>query len=226
MKIDHRFKAICFDMDGTLLETVIDYEKLGTAVSDTLVAIGVPVTRINAHDTEADMIRRGSEYLHSIGKEMSFDDISDLVNERCKDIEMEHALESMPFPGTVELLEKIKGEGYKTGLLTRGQRAYAETAMSHCGILGYMDAVEAFDDHPTGEQKPNPIAMEYLAEGLGIEPNEILYVGDSVWDYFCARDAGSSFIGICAGEYGQRKWEKYAGEVELVDSVADLLRMF
>ena len=213
-------------MDGTLLDTVIDYGKLGTSVSDTLLDLGIPITRINNHSSDVEMIRKGSEYLHSIGKEMSFDKISELVNKRCGDIEMEHVLESAPFPGTDELLRKIRTEGYLIGLLTRGQRIYAETAMSHCKVLDYMDAVEAFDDHPMGEQKPNPIAMEYLAKDLGIEPADILYIGDSVWDYFCARDAGSSFIGIAAGEYGQKKWENYRDEIELIDSVADLLKMF
>ena len=55
--------------------------------------------------------------------------------------------------------------------------------MGRCGIMDRVDAAVAFDDHPTGEQKPNPVAMDHLAKALGVTSKDILYIGDSVWDY-------------------------------------------
>ena len=42
MKIDPRYKALCFDMDGTLLDTKVDYQKMSDLVFDEMIRIGVP----------------------------------------------------------------------------------------------------------------------------------------------------------------------------------------
>ena len=42
MDIDTRYKAVCFDMDGTLLDTKVDYEKMSNVIFDEMVGIGVP----------------------------------------------------------------------------------------------------------------------------------------------------------------------------------------
>lgn len=222
MDIDKRYKAVGFDMDGTLLDTNIDYAKLGNAEFDTLVSLGVPPESINTHAYEVDMIRSGVRYLNENGRPYTFDDVAELINKRAEEVELESVDTAEPFEGAYELLSALRDRGYKIGLLTRGQRRYARDAMTKCGLIGFMDVIEAYDDHPTGEQKPNPIAMEYLAKGLGVRTCEILYIGDSVWDYFCARDSGAGFIGIANGENGKRKWADHR-EVKLIDSVKDLL---
>ena len=160
------------------------------------------------------------------GNPITFDDVCKLVNQRASDVEMEAVDTAKCFPGVPELLEELRSKGYRIGLLTRGQRLYAETAMGRCGILDMMDSIEAFDDHPTGEQKPNPVAMEHLANALGVRASEILYIGDSVWDYHCARDSGAGFIGIAHGENGHRKWERVKDDIELIENISELIRRF
>lgn len=224
MTSDRKYKAIGFDMDGTLLDTNIDYEKLGNAEAFVLSGLDVPESVFAGIGDDTEMIRRGVSYLNDSGNPMTFDEVCRLVNQRASDVEMEAVDTAECFPGVPEMLERLRSEGYPMGLLTRGQRLYAESAMGRCGILDMMDAVEAFDDHPTGEQKPNPIAMEYLAKRLGVKCCEILYVGDSVWDYHCARDSGAGFIGIARGENGYRKWERVKEDVILVEDICDILK--
>lgn len=89
-----------------------------------------------------------------------------------------------------------------------------------------MDAIDAFDDHPIGYQKPNPISMKFLAQKLGVNVDEILYVGDNVWDYLCAKGAGAGFIGVASGRHGRTKWDAFDEDVAVVDSVASLINMF
>ncbi len=222
--IPGKYKAIGFDMDGTLLDTDIDYEKLGDAEVFVMTGLGVPPQELSGITSDIEVIRKGVEYLNRNGNDISFDRACELVNQRASDVEMESVETARCFPGVKDLLEDLRLKGYPLGLLTRGQRLYAETAMEKCGILELMDAVEAFDDHPTGEQKPNPIAMEYLARRLGVKCSEILYVGDSVWDYYCARDSGADFIGISIGEKGRMKWERVRDDVKIVDDVRDILK--
>ena len=208
-------------MDGTLLDTAIDYEKLGNAESYVLSNLGVPQSVLSGITDDVEMIRRGTAYLNDNGNAITFDRVCELVNRRASDVEMESVGTAKCFPGVKDLLADLRMKGYRIGLLTRGQRIYAETAMEKCGILDDMDAIEAFDDHPTGEQKPNPIAMEYLARRMGVQCKEILYVGDSVWDYYCARDSGAGFVGIAAGKNGRLKWQRIKEKVDIVGNIAD-----
>lgn len=226
MSADRRFKAIGFDMDGTLLDTAIDYEKLGNAEAYVLSGLGVPSAELSSARDDIDMIRKGVAYLNKQGNGISFDEACKMVNQRASDVEMEAVETAHCFPGVPELLDELRSKGYRIGLLTRGQRLYAESAMGRCGILDRMDAVEAFDDHPTGEQKPNPIAMDYLAKALGVASKDMLYIGDSVWDYHCARDSGAGFIGIAHGENGHRKWERVKEDVELIENISELIGRF
>ena len=61
------FKAIGFDMDGTLIDSDIDYARLGMVEHDVLTSLGVP-SKVFAHMmSEKDMLVAGIDYLHSIG---------------------------------------------------------------------------------------------------------------------------------------------------------------
>ena len=223
MTSDRKYKAIGFDMDGTLLDTNIDYEKLGNAEAFVLSGLDVPESVFAGIGDDTEMIRKGVSYLNDSGNPMTFDEVCRLVNQRASDVEMESVETAKCFPGVEKMLDDLGSKGYPMGLLTRGQRLYAESAMERCGILDRIDVIEAFDDHPTGEQKPNPIAMEYLAKRLGVRCSDILYVGDSVWDYYCARDSGAGFIGIAIGENGRRKWGRVKDDVILVDDVTKIV---
>ena len=68
--------------------------------------------------------------------------------------------------------------------------------------------------------------MDHLAKALGVTSKDILYIGDSVWDYYCARDSGAGFIGIAHGENGHRKWERVKEEVELIENISELIGRF
>ena len=216
------YKAIGFDMDGTLIDSVINYEKLANVEFDVLKGMGVPEDVIGSL-SDRETIEAGLRYLNAHGNDITMIQLEKIINTRAGEIEMESVDLAELYDGVEDMLKELKSKGYIIGLLTRGQRAYAMKAMGSLGILDYMDALQAYDDHPIGEQKPNPIAMRYLAEEMGVDPTEILYVGDNIWDYLCARDAGSGFIGIANGPNGHLRWERYP-EVRTVDNVSEITR--
>ena len=218
MSADRKYKAIGFDMDGTLLDTAIDYEKLGNAEEYVLSGLGVPSSELTSACDDIDMIRKGVAYLNRNGNGISFDDACKLVNAR--DTEMEKVDEARPFPKAVELLKKIHSLGLKTGLLTRGCREYAEAAVKICGVADLLDGIVARDDYPESEAKPSPLAMEHMAERIGVKTTEILYFGDHTFDYQCARDAGSGFVAVLTGTFTKEDWEQVP-DIQIFDSVGD-----
>ena len=215
-----KYKAIGFDMDGTLIHSVINYDKLANVEVDVLSELGVP-SKLLVGGTESETVMRARDYLKSKGDTRTYEELCAIINKRAGEIEMESLDLASAFPGVPEMLGSLKKD-YRIGLLTRGQRAYAEKAMGMFDLMKYMDAVQAYDDHPFGEQKPNPIALEYLGRDLGVRPKDILYVGDSPVDYFCARDAGSDFIAIANGERGRATWSRFEG-ITVVDRVTQVM---
>ena len=220
MDVDPRYKAVCFDMDGTLLDTKVDYEKMSNVIFDEMVRVGVPEEVIDRSEGYKFNLDSGVNYLFSHGRADDVYAIGVKVAKIARDIEMEKVDEARPFPKAPELLEWIHSRGLRTGLLTRGCREYAEAAMKVCGVTDLLDGVVARDDYPESEAKPSPKAMEHIADILSVRTDEILFFGDHVFDYHCARDAGSGFVGVLTGTYTRKDWKDIA-DIDIYESVGD-----
>lgn len=209
-------------MDGTVMDTDVDYVKLARIVEDEFESLGIPEDVIE-QDRKMDSMQHGIEWL-KVHKPEAVDGLEDRINDRATAVECEHADVARPIPGAVELIEKLRSKGYKVAILTRGGRYYANLIMGNSGILGLFDAMVARDDYPRNEAKPNRKSMEHLCERLGVGCDEILFVGDSVVDWRTAVNSGSQFIGVETGHTKRPDWEKAAGrDVHIVNSVADII---
>jgi len=220
MDIDPKYKAVCFDMDGTLLDTKVDYAKMSNVIFDEMVKIGVPEDVIDRSEGFKFNLDSGVNYLFSQGRAEEVYAIGLKVAKIARDIEMEKVDEAKPFPKADLLLKRIHEKGMKTGLLTRGCREYAEAALDVCGIGGLLDGIVARDDYPESEAKPSPKAMEHMADILGVRPEEILFFGDHAFDYQCARDSGSGFVAVLTGTFDRDDWSTIPG-IDVYDSIGD-----
>jgi phosphoglycolate phosphatase len=210
-------------MDGTFMDTDVDYNKLGLAVFDTLVELGVP-ENIIVRGGRSHM-ENGVGWLKNCGRGRDADNLECLVSQRCTEIEMENVELAKPFAGAVEVLERLKVLGYGVGILTRGGRRYAVAALGRAGVLNSFDAVVARDDFPEKDAKPSPKAMMNLADALGVAPAEILYLGDSVIDWITARDSGAGFYGVLTGGFDRNDWKNAGKDIPVIDGVRSLLGM-
>ena len=218
--IDRKYKALCFDMDGTLLDTKVDYQRMSDLVFDEMARLGVPEDFIDRKEGFKFNIESGINYLQSQGRLDDVYAIGPKIAKMARDIEMEKVDEAKPFPKGDLLLELAHKKGLKTGLLTRGCREYAEAATKISGIYDSLDAIVARDDYPENEAKPSPIAMEHIAEKLNVKADEILFFGDHIFDYQCAKDSGAGFVAVLTGTFLKEDWEKVQG-IQIYDSVGD-----
>lgn len=92
------------------------------------------------------------------------------------------------FPGIVEMLEAVKAEGYKMGIVT--SRTYESTTgyLEMFDIGKYFDGLVSCDD--TNIHKPNPEPLLMGLAKLDAKPEEAIMVGDSIFDIKCANNAG------------------------------------
>ena len=94
------------------------------------------------------------------------------------------------FPGVRETLLSLKGR-FRIGMFTGVTRKQVDT-------LG--DFLDFFELIVAGEEaikpKPAPDTLLYMAEKMGLDPKECVYVGDMPQDMTLARNAGMAAVGL------------------------------
>lgn len=96
--------------------------------------------------------------------------------------------------GVVEVLEHLKKRGIKTALLTRNSRRSVEILLKRHKL--HFDAVVTREDAPP---KPSPYPVKLISQKLGINPKDLLVVGDVHFDIFAGKAAGARAALLCEG---------------------------
>ncbi|MBO4763767.1 MAG: HAD family hydrolase [Candidatus Methanomethylophilaceae archaeon] len=214
-------KAVGFDLDGTFMKTHVDYARLSVADKVVLESRGIPFDEVYA----VDYIKRPRypirEWLEAHGRGDEFQSVSDEIDRAFAEIEVEFVSEAVPFPGSLECLDKLKSKGLKTGILTRGCLDYARRVLGPTGALERLDAVMGRDHSSYDNAKPSPMAIQEFAEMLGVRPEEMLYVGDNVTDYMSAHGAGAQFAGVLTGSGSVNLWSRTDPSIIILDRAGD-----
>jgi HAD superfamily hydrolase (TIGR01509 family) len=88
-----------------------------------------------------------------------------------------------PIRGAVELLEFLKVKHRKIALLTNNTRVELINILGYLHWEEYFDAILGKEDGPP---KPNPETVKLALQKLGLEANEVVYIGDSDADILSA----------------------------------------
>lgn len=92
------------------------------------------------------------------------------------------------FPGMKELIKELKKKEYKLGVVTSRLKKTTLQGLEKYGLSQYFDAVVTADD--TSRHKPDPEPVNIALEKLKSTPENSIMVGDTMFDIFCARNAG------------------------------------
>lgn len=215
-----KYKAIGFDLDGTLVNTYVNHTDLSGVNITVLRSLGFPVDEIWV---DRDPISRQPfyEWLKNNGRYSEKAYYDKILDNRCLEIEKQGAVGANIYLGIMETLSKLKNEGYKLGVVTRGGHEYAIQVLSAHNMLNFFDVIHGRDDFSYSDAKPSPMAMVHLSEDFGVPLEDILYVGDSITDYQSAHDAGVDFAGVLTGGGSVKIWSQL--NVMIINSVADIV---
>lgn len=215
-------KAVVFDLDGTLMDSKIDYEKMGNSVRDLLVSMGLPEP-LEDRRKVYQVIRGGAATLREYGlPEASLCAVMAEMEAIMNDIELE-ALDSLePKPYARETVEGLHGEGLSLGVATRSHREYTVRGLKKHDMLRFFHQIVARDDVPF--PKPDPRHLLYTLELLGVDPEDTLFVGDTTTDLQAADAAEVDFVGYWRDDvWAQRLME--GGCTRIVKDLRELLRL-
>jgi putative hydrolase of the HAD superfamily len=189
--MNQRFDGIAFDLDGTLYPNY----RLNIRIPSFLLkefpllwALGKARDRIRANPDaypRADFYETQARLMSAILKEAP-----DKVQKKVEAL-IYRGWEPLftriaHFPWVGETLEALGKGGYKLGLLSDFP---PEVKLANMGLDGYWDTVLCSE--ATGRLKPHPVPFLELAGQMGLPPERILYVGNSVrYDIIGAKGAG------------------------------------
>ena len=210
------FKAVIFDLDGTLLDTLQD---LFNTLNAVLARRGYPTHTLDecrylvGHGMR-ELVRKG------IPEEARNEEIIDIL---LKDLMVEYAdqwkVNSRPYPGIARLLDTIKERNIKVAILSN--KADHFTRLCAESLLGEWKFDVVMGQQAGIAAKPDPAGALLVAGMIGVEPPEILYVGDSGIDMMTASRAGMFPLGVLWGfrpeselvEFGARKVVRHPEEI-------------
>ena len=210
--------GIVFDLDGTLIESTIDFGLMRDRVFSYLIETGFGYV-LELSDTIAKNMDRVRPEVHELN--LDLETVESRVEAICVEVEMMSVGRTKEVPGAGDALRTLRALGYQLALLTRGSRHYAMEALRASHLTGMLDAIICRDDHDISEAKPHPEAMRRAAAALNLRPEQCVLIGDHLMDLECARAAGSMFVAVLSGHNGRKGWVDLGVE-RIIPSIAEL----
>ena len=218
-----KYKLVIFDLDGTLLNTIGDiHNAINYALKkNKLNQIEIEdATRFIGNGVKV-LIQRTLEYLN-----VNIDENQELYKTVLEDYMMMYSkasnIRTVPYEGIEGVLSYLKKEGVKLSVLTNKPHNDAVKIVEQYfpGVFDYiLGAKEGIGI------KPEPDGALKIMEKLGVQKEEVLFVGDSDVDIITARNAGVDSIGCLYG-YRDKKVIHKAKASYVINKPEAILRFF
>ena len=185
-------KAVIFDMDGTILDTL---EDLKNSVNHALRSYKLPER--SSEEIRSFLGNGMVRLIHSAVPEGTDAETEAAVLAAHKAYYPDHCAEkTKPYPGICELLAELRNAGIKTAVVSNKRDENVKTLVRTYFDGLFTVAVGARDGVA---RKPSPELVEIALAELGIEKEEAVYVGDSDVDVATATGAGLRMVTVLWG---------------------------
>jgi phosphoglycolate phosphatase len=125
------------------------------------------------------------------------------------------------FPGVHEALEALEEQGWLLGLATGKSMRGVERMLEAHGLENRFVTIQTADDNPS---KPNPAMLLRAASEVGVDPADMVMIGDTSFDMMMASAARSTAIGVSWG-YHTLDELREAGAQVIIDSYDNLTQV-
>ncbi len=182
--------AVLFDLDGTLVETGIDFTLMKRRTLELCERRGADAASLDGLDILT--------IIEEAAARMPAAQASGFRREAWAMLE-EMEMQSVPgahlMDGCAELLQELRGRGLRTGIVTRNCRRAAAILIGMLPVP--VDVWLARED--VSRTKPDPLHVLEALNVLGVRPENALMVGDHLMDIRAGREAGCRTAGLLGG---------------------------
>lgn len=216
-------RALAFDLDGTLLDTLPDIADAGNAM---LVELGsAPVSEAVVRSYIGDGIPRLVKRLLSGSRD---GEPTQALYDRGHAAFLVHYFHGLdrrtrPFPGATEGISHLRAHGLPLACVTNKAERFARPLLdAHFGTDSF-DLVLGGDTLP--RKKPDPMPLAHCCVTFGITPDQLLVVGDSANDVAAARAAGCPVVCVPYGYTGGEDVRSLGSDAIVPDILQMALRL-
>ncbi|MGA2915853.1 MAG: HAD family hydrolase [Sedimentisphaerales bacterium] len=167
-----KIKAVIFDLDGTITEPYLDFDRIRSEIG--LAADAGPLLEEMEKMSPADR-KKAEQILY-----------------KHEQLAIEHS--KLNF-GASETLKKLRQMKIKIGIMTRNTRSNASAVAKKHNI-----EFDSIVDRNDGPVKPDPFGVQRLCEFFRVKPQQTLVVGDYLFDLQSAKTAGAKAVLIKTGK--------------------------
>ncbi len=198
--------AVIFDLDGTLLNTLGD---LRAATNHALEVRGLP-----PHSMEEIRQFIGNGIRLLIRRAMPEGTPEAEIDAALDDFKAYYAAHihdrTVPYDGIPQLLTALRKRGIKVAVLSNKIDSASQQLIDYF-FPEKTDVV--FGEHVGVPRKPDPTSCRMVMQQLGVQPEQVLYVGDSGTDMQTAKNAGLYAVGVTWGFRSKEVLLKYGADV-------------
>jgi HAD superfamily hydrolase (TIGR01509 family) len=211
---DTRISGVLFDVDGTLVDTPMLHA-----------VCWAEALRQHGHVVETSVLH------HAIG--MSGEKLMAHALGEDHDTSEDEALETAhltlykqwwgrlnALPGAADLVRACHKNGLTVVLASSAKDEELDALRSALDADDAIDVATSSSDADSG--KPDPDIIQVALKKAGLDPAEVVFVGDAVWDGYACAKAGVQFVGVTCGGTPEADLRE-AGAVEVWKNPAELL---
>ena len=218
------FKAVLFDLDGTLIEFKFPVRESRRALFDFLKQSGFDVSRFTETMRTQDLI--DSAYVQWKNspalQARHLSDVKSNLYQILDSFEYKSMPTAKPFPNSLKVIAKIRQTGSLAGVVTNSGRGPAQAILDDYGFLPYMNLVITRNEMT--KMKPSPDGLLEAKRILSFEIGDIIYVGDSVLDIESARKAKITCASVPTGSHPVEQFRKLSPDY-MLEKLSDIEKL-
>lgn len=194
------FRAVAFDLDGTLVDSAADLMHASNALLAELgrPPVDMPAVRSFIGDGAAKLVER---ILAATGDLPGPEETAAHLRRFLTIYEADPSAHSALYPGVADTLAALAGAGLKLGVCTNKPMGATRRLLADLGIADRFAAVVGGDSFPS--RKPSPEPVLGLLDRMGARPEETVFVGDNEHDVAAARAAGVARVFVLRYGYAR-----------------------
>ena len=189
------FKAIIFDLDGTLIDSAPDLlAGINHVLSGHAPLIDLEHMRPMMGDGAVKLIERG---LEATGLTFESDEMEQMVEDFLIHYEENISVLTRPFDGVMETLYAMKEAGLTLAICTNKRQSFMEKVLADLEMDVFFDVL--IGGGATGSYKPEAAHLMAVVDALELGPHECVMIGDSYNDVAAARACAMPVVAVTFG---------------------------
>ena len=193
-------KLVIFDMDGTLLDSMPYWNRLGRTYLE-------GKNKVVPDDFEASIegmtIRESAQFMKDTFE--LEDSVEAIIEDSLFEIKIAYQFEIPAKRGMKQVLKKEKESGKMVVLLTSSDAFFAKAALKRTGMLSYFDSIYTADEIGVGKNKAE--SFKIVCQKQGVLPKQAHCYEDALYAIVAAKQAGCYVTAVYDATMEQQ-WDK------------------